>query len=144
MNIIPLPAFRDNYIWTLHDGRHAVVVDPGDAGPVSAVLSAKGLQLSAILVTHHHPDHVGGIATLVERWPVPVFGPAHETIAGITHRLAEGDRIRLPGLDLALKVLEVPRHSRRIPKCIAPTNTPCPTWPSPAEWSLIIRPGMPT
>lgn len=111
MNIIPLPAFRDNYIWTLHDGRHAVVVDPGDAGPVSALLSAKGLQLSAILVTHHHPDHVGGIATLVERWPVPVFGPAHETIPGITQRLAEGDRIRLPGLDLALKVLEVPGHT---------------------------------
>lgn len=111
MDIIPLPAFRDNYIWTLHDDRHAVVVDPGDAGPVSAFLQAQSLQLAAILVTHHHADHVGGIATLVERWRVPVFGPARESIPALTQPLAEGDRIRLPSLDLELGVLEVPGHT---------------------------------
>lgn len=111
MDIIPLPAFRDNYIWTLHDGRHAAVVDPGDAAPVEAFLAREGLQLSAILVTHHHADHVGGIAALVERRAVPVFGPARETIPGITRPLAEGDRIRVPDLDLELDVLEVPGHT---------------------------------
>ena len=62
MDIIPLPAFRDNYIWLMHDGRHALVVDPGDAAPVLDALSRLDLQLGAILVTHHHPDHTGGIA----------------------------------------------------------------------------------
>jgi hydroxyacylglutathione hydrolase len=111
MRIIPLPAFRDNYIWTLHDGRHAAVVDPGDAAPVEAFLAAQGLSLTAILVTHHHPDHVGGIARLLERWPVPVFGPASEPIPGRTRPLAEGERLLVPGLDLELTVLEVPGHT---------------------------------
>lgn len=111
MRIIPLPAFRDNYIWALHDSRHAVVVDPGDAAPVAAFLENHGLALSAIVVTHHHSDHVGGIATLLERWPAPVFGPAREPIPGLSHPLAEGDRLVLPGLNLALSVLDVPGHT---------------------------------
>ena len=111
MDIIPLPAYRDNYIWALRDGHHTAVVDPGEAAPVEAFLAGEGLQLSAILVTHHHADHVGGIAALVERWPVPVFGPARENIPGLTRPLAEGDRIRVPGLDLELEVLEVPGHT---------------------------------
>ncbi|MBP6802438.1 MAG: MBL fold metallo-hydrolase, partial [Zoogloea sp.] len=61
MQIIPLPAFRDNYIWLLRVGSHAVVVDPGDAAPVLRYLADEGLSLAAILVTHHHPDHVGGV-----------------------------------------------------------------------------------
>jgi hypothetical protein len=64
MTLIPLPAFTDNYIWMLHDGRHAVVVDPGDAGPVMQALTDSGLTLQSILVTHHHPDHVGGVDAL--------------------------------------------------------------------------------
>jgi len=111
MHIIPLPAFRDNYIWALHDGRHAVVVDPGDAAPVQAFLAAQGLALVAILATHHHDDHVGGIEALLQLGPVPVFGPAREAIPGMTHQLAEGDRIRLPRLDLELAVLDVPGHT---------------------------------
>jgi glyoxylase-like metal-dependent hydrolase (beta-lactamase superfamily II) len=62
MKLIPLPAFQDNYLWVLHDGRRALVVDPGDAQPVHAFLQGEGLQLDTILVTHHHPDHVGGVA----------------------------------------------------------------------------------
>ena len=66
MDIIPIPAFRDNYIWLVHDGRHALVVDPGDATPVEEALRERGLTLAAILVTHHHPDHTGGIGALVD------------------------------------------------------------------------------
>ncbi|MFM7531581.1 MAG: MBL fold metallo-hydrolase, partial [Rubrivivax sp.] len=61
MNLVALPAFTDNYVWMLHDGQHAIVVDPGEAPPVEAALDELGLELQAILVTHHHPDHVGGI-----------------------------------------------------------------------------------
>ena len=61
MNLVPLPAFTDNYIWMLHDGARAVVVDPGDAAPVHQALDESGLKLAAILVTHHHADHIGGV-----------------------------------------------------------------------------------
>src|SRR6478609_133499 len=66
MNLIPLPAFQDNYLWLLHDGERALVVDPGDAQPVQDFLARAGLQLDAILVTHHHPDHIGGLDALRE------------------------------------------------------------------------------
>lgn len=111
MRIIPLPAFRDNYIWMLHDGRHAVAVDPGEAAPVEAFLAAQGLRLAAILVTHHHADHVGGIGELLAGRKLPVFGPARESIPGRTVPLAEGDRVELPELGLELSVLEVPGHT---------------------------------
>jgi len=74
MNLIPLPAFSDNYIWLLHDGHKAIVVDPGDAQPVLAALQQYGLQLDAILVTHHHADHVGGVDTLREATGTRVWG----------------------------------------------------------------------
>src|SRR3989344_5156000 len=61
MNLLPLPAFTDNYIWMLHDGRQAIVVDPGDSAPVLQALQHLGVQLKAILVPHHHADHVGGV-----------------------------------------------------------------------------------
>ncbi|MEK0419266.1 MAG: hydroxyacylglutathione hydrolase, partial [Pseudomonadota bacterium] len=72
MNIVALPAFSDNYIWMLHDGRQAVVVDPGDAAPVKAGLESHRLQLTTILVTHHHPDHTGGVNALRDEFRVPV------------------------------------------------------------------------
>ena len=86
--IIPIPAFRDNYIWAVRNGRTAAVVDPGDAAPVLDYLDANGSSSSAILATHHHGDHVGGVAALCARYDVPVFGPARETIPGRTHALA--------------------------------------------------------
>jgi hydroxyacylglutathione hydrolase len=111
MQIHPVPAFADNYLWVLEDGRHAAVVDPGDAAPIQAFLEKKRLTLCAILATHHHGDHVGGLAALAERWRCPVFGPAGEDIGGLTQRLREGERIVVPGLDLPLAILDVPGHT---------------------------------
>jgi hydroxyacylglutathione hydrolase len=109
--IIPIPAFRDNYIWTVRNDDTAAVVDPGDAGPVLAWLAQNDVRLSAIIATHHHADHVGGIPALRARYDVPVFGPARESIPARTHALAENDRIEVPGVDLALAVLDIPGHT---------------------------------
>lgn len=109
--ITPIPAFVDNYIWALHDRRVAVVVDPGDAAAVKAFLGQQGLVLAGILVTHHHWDHVNGIAALTDEWPgIPVWGPAHETIPCRTHALQQGDTITLP-IGVRLGVLELPGHT---------------------------------
>lgn len=111
--ITPLPAFRDNYIWALHDKRYAVVVDPGDAVPVLAFLKAQQLQLVAILVTHHHHDHTDGIGDLLAAVPdCRVYGPRHETIDGINHPVGEGDVVEIPVLGLSLSVWDIPGHTR--------------------------------
>jgi hydroxyacylglutathione hydrolase len=112
VTIEPIPAFADNYIWLLTDGARAAVVDPGDAAAVSAVLAARGLRLTAILVTHHHADHTGGVAALAAASGAPVWVPAGEDIAvaGRTaQRLREGDAIEV--LDTKLQVLDVPGHT---------------------------------
>ena len=109
--VLTVPAFKDNYLWLIHDGVHAAVVDPGDAAPVLAALQAHGLTLTAILLTHHHADHIGGVARLLEHSNVPVFGPRHDGIAAVTQPLGEGDRVRVPGLALELAVLDVPGHT---------------------------------
>lgn len=109
--IIPIPAFSDNYIWLLREGARAVVVDPGDAAPVRTCLEREGLRLAAILVTHHHGDHVGGIEALAGAGDVPVLGPAREAIPCRTHALADGDEVPLPGFAATLRVLDVPGHT---------------------------------
>jgi hydroxyacylglutathione hydrolase len=109
--IIPIPAFSDNYIWLIRQEHDAVVVDPGDAAPVLEVLSREGLTLRAILNTHHHGDHVGGNLALLERYAVPVFGPAHEVIPGRTRALVEGDAFGVPGIGCTLSVLDIPGHT---------------------------------
>jgi hydroxyacylglutathione hydrolase len=112
MEIVPVPALRDNYIWLLRQGRYAAVVDPGDAAPVTRYLAAHGLTLSAILVTHHHADHTGGVAELKASGSVAVFGPAAEDISEIDIGVREGTSVRIPGIELALAVLDVPGHTR--------------------------------
>jgi hydroxyacylglutathione hydrolase len=109
--IIPIPAFADNYIWVVRHGDKAAVVDPGDAAPVVEYLEREGIELCAIVNTHHHGDHVGGNRGLLERWRVPVFGPAREQIPGRTQALTEGDRFTLPGIGIELSVLDIPGHT---------------------------------
>jgi len=111
MLVHAVPAFQDNYLWVIAEGARAAVVDPGDAAPIERFLEAQGLELAAILATHHHADHVGGLAALAGHWKCPVFGPAHEDIAGIGTKLVEGDHITVPGLGLPLDVLDVPGHT---------------------------------
>ena len=113
VKVEPLPAFTDNYFWLLHNGRDAAVVDPGDAAVVMAALAERNLRLAAILITHHHPDHIGGLAGLRAAFEVPVFGPRAEAhrIAGLSHLLDEPERVRLDALDLELEVLTVPGHT---------------------------------
>jgi hydroxyacylglutathione hydrolase len=125
MQIHPVPAFEDNYLWVIEDGRHAAVVDPGDEQPVQAFLEARALRLAAILVTHHHGDHVGGVEWLAARWRCPVFGPAGERIDGVTKPLREGDRITVSGLDIGFGVLEVPGHTRGHIAYVAPGEVFC-------------------
>lgn len=110
--IVPLPAFDDNYIWLIRRDDQAAVVDPGDAAPVLAYLELNGLNLCAILATHHHGDHVGGIPDLLERFKVPVFGPAGEPIDQLTESLADGDQVELPQFGVNFEVLAVPGHTR--------------------------------
>ena len=110
--MLPLPAFTDNYIWMLHNGRQAVVVDPGDAAPVLQALSDLGLGLQAILVTHHHADHVGGVAALREATGAVVYGPARERIPEPLVRLAQGDVVEgADVLGLRFTVIDVPGHT---------------------------------
>jgi hydroxyacylglutathione hydrolase len=109
MTLLPLPAFDDNYIWMLHDGHQALVVDPGDAQPVLQALQTLGLQLQAILVTHHHADHVAGVAELRVATGALVHGPAGEAMPEPLQRYSEGDTLELLGL--RFDVLDVPGHT---------------------------------
>jgi hydroxyacylglutathione hydrolase len=109
MKLTAVPAFNDNYIWMLDDGRNALVVDPGEAGPVEAALDARRLALAAILVTHHHADHVGGVDALRSRLHGPVFGPAGEKIPEPSLGQVEGAVVE--ALGLSFEVIDVPGHT---------------------------------
>jgi hydroxyacylglutathione hydrolase len=113
IKVLPVTAFRDNYIWliTAGDSAKAAVVDPGDAVPVLTALDEHGLALCAILITHHHADHTGGIRQLLGHAAVPVYGPAGEAIPGRSHALEEGDNVVLNDLQLSFRVLAVPGHT---------------------------------
>ncbi|KAF1709219.1 hydroxyacylglutathione hydrolase [Pseudoxanthomonas kalamensis DSM 18571] len=110
MRLTALPAFEDNYIWALVDDEgDAVIVDPGDAAPVLAATEA-GLWPAAVLLTHHHPDHIGGVAALRARWPtLPVFAPEDSRIPVASERVGDGSRIRANGWDF--EVIAVPGHT---------------------------------
>lgn len=110
--VLHVEAFEDNYIWLIcSQNQEVVIVDPGDADPVLAYLAETRLKPVAILITHHHYDHVGGIREITDQFPVPVYGPKTEKITGVTQPLADGDLVELPSLDLSLQVLDVPGHT---------------------------------
>ena len=109
MNLLPLPAFSDNYIWLLHNGKQALVVDPGDAAPVQVALQTLGLQLQAILVTHHHADHTGGVNALREATGALVYGPAYENLPEPVVRVDASTQLQLLGL--TWRILDVPGHT---------------------------------
>lgn len=112
LQLEPIPAFNDNYIWLIHNEKHAVVIDPGDAHPVIQFLEQQSLQLDAILITHHHHDHVGGIQALLSHsQDATVYGPAHEAIPQRQVAVDQGDQITLPPLGITLEVLAVPGHT---------------------------------
>jgi hydroxyacylglutathione hydrolase len=113
--ITAIPALRDNYIWAIHDNQYAAVVDPGEAAPVLAFLDEHSLRLSAVLCTHRHADHTGGIAKLREVYNVPVYGRRHPGNPLVSRDLREGDRIELDafnnGAGIAFDILETPGHT---------------------------------
>ena len=109
MNLIPLPAFSDNYIWLLQHQGLALVVDPGDSTPVDNWLAANNHKLDCILVTHHHGDHTGGVAKLQQHWGAKVYGPAHEKLPFDFQALVQGNQFSWLGLNF--QTLDVPGHT---------------------------------
>ncbi len=118
LKVACIPAFTDNYLWVVHNDQYAIAIDPGDATPIIDYLVAHHLQLVAILATHHHADHIGGIDALLDffqlRGKIMVYGPANENIPSRTHSHVIGnlDPLRIPALSLSLDVIEVPGHTR--------------------------------
>lgn len=112
MHVVPLQALADNYIWLLHDDDgHAIVVDPGEAGPVETALTEKRLDLRAILLTHHHHDHIGGVDALLSRHDVPVYAPHDERIPVDAIRVSDGDVVELKTPAARFDVIAVPGHT---------------------------------
>lgn len=112
MKLLPVPAFADNYIWLLHDGNNALMVDPGEAAPALRALEESHLRAAAILVTHHHADHCGGVRELHEATGAPIFAPAHDGLSfdGLPAQPVRGDDT-FEALGLRWRVLDVPGHT---------------------------------
>ena len=111
IDVVPLRAFNDNYIWTPRAGE-CVVADPDDPAPVFDSLTRERLTLTAILATHPHADHVGGVAELTRDLNVPVFGPRGEPISTVAPPVSSGDRVDLPGIGVSFAALDIPPHTR--------------------------------
>jgi hydroxyacylglutathione hydrolase len=114
IEISPIPAFSDNYIWIIEnpENRHIAIVDPGDAQPVLTAIEKHGWIPTAILITHHHADHVGGIREITRHYDIPVYGPSRENIVTITDPLEEDDEVELGSIGAHFRVLFVPGHTR--------------------------------
>ncbi|CAM8421174.1 GloB Zn-dependent hydrolases, including glyoxylases [Candidatus Methylopumilus universalis] len=113
INIDPIEAFQDNYIWLIHNDQNSVIVDPGDAGPVISALERKNLNLVAILITHHHADHIGGVIALQEKYPhIKIFAPQKDKYDFVNISLKNGDEINIPELQINYKIIEIPGHTR--------------------------------
>lgn len=112
LDVISIPAFNDNYIWLLRTAgeKRCWVVDPGDAQPVQRYLQSEGLHLEGILLTHHHPDHIGGVKELATTG-VTVIGALQDIyrLPPLNVQVTGGDRFQLLGH--TFQVLEVPGHT---------------------------------
>jgi hydroxyacylglutathione hydrolase len=111
LSLIPLPAFDDNYIWVWHDGHHAVAVDPGDPAPLVDFLDTHRLDLTAVLITHHHRDHTGGNLRLRQRYDCAIHAPDNPRIPAVTHILRGGDSVDIAAPGLHFDVLATPGHT---------------------------------
>lgn len=113
ISVNPIKALQDNYIWAIenHTTRTAIIVDPGEAAPVLAYLQKSALTLTAILITHHHWDHTNGIAEIIEKVNVPVYGPAIEAISSLTHSVKQDSIISLTDLPQPISVMHIPGHT---------------------------------
>lgn len=109
IDVLAVPAFEDNYIWVLHDGKAAWVVDPGESAPVHAALDRFGLSLEGILVTHHHGDHINGIPDLVSRLKGQVYSPASHKMTVPYTLVGEGHILDILGHPV--KIMELPGHT---------------------------------
>jgi hydroxyacylglutathione hydrolase len=113
IHIDPIEAFQDNYIWLIHNDQNSVIVDPGDAGLVISALERKNLNLVAILITHHHADHIGGVIALQEKYPhIKIFAPQKDKYDFVNISLKNGDEINIPELQINYKIIEIPGHTR--------------------------------
>lgn len=116
VSIKAIKAFSDNYIWAITQGNKAALVDPGDAEVCIHFLEKHNFTLNAILITHHHPDHIGGIEKLVnycqkKQWPIKVYGPKHENIPACDNKVTENDSVNLPDLKISFSVIDLPGHT---------------------------------
>ena len=113
LDVTPVPIFSDNYVWTITrpGTSSAIVVDPGDAKPVSQYLDEHGLNLEAILITHHHWDHVSGIGALKQQYDATVYGPVREDIKHVDIHVSEGDTVSVSALGLEFSVIDLPGHT---------------------------------
>ena len=113
IHIDPIEAFQDNYIWLIHNDQNSIIVDPGDAGPVISALERKNLNLVAILITHHHADHIGGVMELQEKYPhIKIFAPQKDKYDFVNISLKNGDEINIPELQINYKIIEIPGHTQ--------------------------------
>lgn len=111
LNVDPIAAFETNYIWAIHNGRDCALVDPGSSAEPLNYLRERGLNLCALILTHHHHDHIGGVDDILAKAPVPVWGPVDERMPQVDHPVNEGDRAHVPALDLEFEVIETPGHT---------------------------------
>ena len=113
IHIDPIEAFQDNYIWLIHNDQNSIIVDPGDAEPVINALERKNLNLVAILITHHHADHIGGVMALQEKYPhIKIFAPQKDKYEFVNISLENGDEINIPELQINYKIIEIPGHTQ--------------------------------
>lgn len=114
INIVPLPALKDNYIWVLQKtgDRSIWIVDPGEAEPVIDYIEQNQLHLDGILITHHHWDHTNGLAVLQHRYPItPIYGANPVQVKAITHPIQEGDTIPIPSWGKTIEIMAIPGHT---------------------------------